>query len=217
MSEQFKKIKAIFHSKDQAQLETAMWGMPIPDQNTRRKTKEKAEHQIAWAEYEFPNPIPYRAMAQLQLGVLQMGLMEDYAESGYSILKGISESWQGDEYDVANISAMGFSILTYWTDKADRDSRFRCNLMINWLIENELVPCNESSKGPKKNLLGFSFACASVLSTVWRYGTDIAPGEGLSRQSQIYKKSLERAEQIEDYFDYQIPVQKWMNQRIKLY
>jgi hypothetical protein len=214
MGNSFQQVKAIFFSRNQNELESAMWGGALRGQDARRIMRDKAQAQIERAELEFQNPIPYRAMTQIQLGILQMGLGEDYSESGNSILKGIAESWHGDEYDIVTISTLGFSTLAHWTDRADIDSRFRCNLLVNWLVEKELFPQHERSSSSKQDVLTLAFSCLTVLSFVWRFGLDMNPN-GVSTISETYLSASNRAKSLDNFFEYQLPVSKWMNQRVK--
>lgn len=209
----FEMAAGIFFARNQEQLEKAMWGSALNGRREREYIKQKALEQIE--RYEDRDAVGYKSVAEIQLGTVQMGLGEEWAEAGYSILKGIESSFTGTYYDIMNASLIGGCTLVYWTNNADEESRFRCSLLLGYLGK-QINIVEQMANASTKEALIFPVAWLTVFSLVWSQVIDKEIRGGVTRHSNSFQSSSEAAKAIDRFAQGRLSVFDWMVKNVKI-
>ena len=205
----FEKVAKIFYAENQEQLETAMWGHSLNNRQKRDYIKQMVLEQI-----EDSYKVRDKAMAQIQLGIVQMGLGEPWAESGYSILTGIELSLSGNEHDIIDLTMTGCCVLVYWTNKADETSQLRCCSLLGYM-GRKIQSTRASRDTSVQSALMFPNAWLAVFSSVWGQVIDRETRGGISRRSVSFNSCSQAAEAIDSFTRHQMSVYDWMISRLK--
>jgi|GEM_PF-5482703 len=195
----------IMKSRNQNELELAHFGESL-NRDSRNRAKTIAIKQIKDAQPW--DPVGYKAMAYIQLSVIQMGLGESMGEVGMNAIRGWIEALQGDEYDIANINVLAWSTLAYWTDKASKNDKFQLNFVCAKFGE-EIGALIEQADGDKKGLLISTYRFQSVLSTVWN-----RQGGGRSLGPEAVSRIKEITEILDRSTRNRLSIQRWVLSRI---
>lgn len=203
----------IFNAVNQDQLESAMFGQPLVDRSLRESYKQAAMEQIA--QYKGRNDgVGYTAMAYVQLAALQMGLGEDWFDSANSALSGLEESLAGDESDIMNMGMIVGSILGYWTNKADANSKFRIIPLLRYT--NRIITDNfDHSNKSMHKALAVPAAWLTIMMLVWTYAIEKEVGSGLPKHLPIYESGTRAAAAIGRLTSKELDVSGWVQRQVE--
>lgn len=203
----------IFNAANQDQLESAMFGQPLVDRSLRESHKQSVMEQIE--QYKGRSDgVGHTAMAYVQLAALQMGLGEDWFDSAHSALAGLEESLAGDESDIMNMGMIVGSILGYWTNKADANSKYRGIPLLRYM--NRIITDNfdHSNKSIHK-ALAVPSAWLTIMMLVWTYAIEKEVGSSLPKHLPIYESGTGAAAAIDRYTSNKLDVSRWVQRQIE--
>ncbi len=211
----FERNAIIFYARNQGQLEKAMWGGELTN-SARESMRESGLKQIErHRDMRTVEDMAYKSTAEIQVGVLEMGLGYSWPKPCYKVLDGLRTAMYGDEYTILNGVMMAGCVLAYWTNKAAADSRSHCRLTLS-LPWGQLNVRQASTSGSLQYALFVPYSWLSIYDLLWDSGSNGAMRVGVSRRSDEFESASEAAKAIDRFSRNSLTVYDWMMGQIHL-